>query len=205
MESSTVFFILGLVIIFFFLNWVITKYKVDENSELDKKQSLSSKNLFEEKSDDLFAKPFTKKREVNQNMIEIVQTIIPTLTREEIVKDLKKTGSIEETVENFLDGKTISNYQKINQEKKKNNSKIFDNSLKTTSKKIETTSNINLIEKYNINLNETLDSDTIDVDWNNDKLLRSRNLNIRKKKQILNARKNLENKIMNEKKNVETN
>ncbi|CCK71388.1 Cue4p KNAG_0G03300 [Huiozyma naganishii CBS 8797] len=48
-------------------------------------------------------KPFTK-REVTQDMIEVVQTLAPNLDVEQIRASLQKTGSIEKTVTYYLAG-----------------------------------------------------------------------------------------------------
>lgn len=44
------------------------------------------------------------KREVTIDMIEVIQTLAPSLDPKQIKYDLEKTGSIEKTVENFLRG-----------------------------------------------------------------------------------------------------
>lgn len=47
------------------------------------------------------------KREVTEDMIEVVQSLAPTLHREQIKYSLEQTGSVEETVEKFLRGDDI--------------------------------------------------------------------------------------------------
>ncbi|KAI5961690.1 CUE1 [Candida theae] len=104
MDSSAVFFALALIIGYIFLRWTIPT--VPETNDFNIDMSTLSKDADEETtSSSLSGTSSAKsrnKRPVTDSMIEVVQTIAPNLTVEQIRADLEKSGSVEATIDNFM-------------------------------------------------------------------------------------------------------
>ncbi|CCH59149.1 hypothetical protein TBLA_0B03070 [Henningerozyma blattae CBS 6284] len=79
------------------------------------------------------------KRKVTQDMIEVVQTLAPSLSVAQIRYSLKQTGSVETTVEDFLSGKEMFDPTKDKKVEKKDlqekNIEKDKNTTKTAEKK----------------------------------------------------------------------
>lgn len=119
-------------------------------------------------------------RPVTDLMVEVVQTIAPQLVREQIVYDLEKTGSVEITIENYMQNHSLPfppGYQPpVSQPTKKEEKK--------------TVGRINLIEKYQVDITGGLPEESPEDDMNS-LLLK------RKQRMILEARRKLEEKLNN--------
>lgn len=87
MDTSTLIFIGTITIAFIFLRWLISP--IPQSNEFAPVDS----SLIHTSS---------RRRHVLESMIEVVKTIAPSLTREQIIFDLEKTGLVEVTVENYM-------------------------------------------------------------------------------------------------------
>ncbi|KAI5970271.1 CUE1 [Candida margitis] len=105
MDSSVVLFAVTLVIGFIFLRWLISP--IPESNDLNLDTSALSKEEKDEESSSSNGTASTKKRRdkrpVTDSMIEVVQTIAPRLTVEQIRFDLEKTGSVEVTIDKYME------------------------------------------------------------------------------------------------------
>lgn len=134
MDNSTLLFLIFLFLIFFwtkkqrelnksFDNPLIRGVRYHENIEVisedqkdgdvnvsssQKKENGGNTDSHNDTSiQDQMEQPVVRriKREVTMDMIEIVQTLAPTLDVKQIEYSLRNTGSIEATVDDFLSGK----------------------------------------------------------------------------------------------------
>lgn len=88
MDTSTIVFIATIAVAFIFLRWLISPIPQLEFS-LNERTTTSTR------------------RQVSESMIEVVKTIAPGLTREQIVFDLEKTGLVELTIENYMTSNSL--------------------------------------------------------------------------------------------------
>lgn len=133
MENSTVLWILALLAGFFFAKRINTQSKQENMQRLTPaKQKIASEiietefisterttkintgekidkegdeNSESEEDDDKIKPTVRTKRVVTRDMIEIVQTLAPHLHEDQIKFSLEKTGSIELTINDFMEGK----------------------------------------------------------------------------------------------------
>lgn len=124
---------------------------------------------------------------VSEDMISSVQNIAPTLHREQIIYSLQETGSVQETVDRYLAAREFPfppGYTPTN-DPMNNNTNDGSNNPDGDKRKISHIRPDNLLEKFNIDINE--DWDTKDV----------ADMDIYEKKQymIWRARKKMEKKL----------
>ncbi|CCG21928.1 Cue1 protein [Candida orthopsilosis Co 90-125] len=105
MDSSAVLFAVTIVIGFIFLRWLISPIPETNDFNIDT-SALSKEQDGEGTSSSSTSEGTSAKsrnrRQVTDSMIEVVQTIAPRLTVEQIRFDLEKTGSVEVTVDNYM-------------------------------------------------------------------------------------------------------
>ncbi|CCD24858.1 Cue4p NDAI_0E00420 [Naumovozyma dairenensis CBS 421] len=126
LDNSTIIFITSIILGFILIKWFNMKNSNNNNDDesyaemtmTEIKETITTFNKpkdSDEKqtitNDDQKEAPQMKKkgnrfqkRMVNDDMIEVVATMAPSLDYEQIKFDLQKTGSIEKTIENFLRG-----------------------------------------------------------------------------------------------------
>ncbi|CAI5760070.1 unnamed protein product [Candida verbasci] len=164
MDSSTIIFIFTIVIAFIFLRWLISPIPNDlDNTATTNTQRQTT--AVGNGSNRL-------RRPVTDSMIEVVQTIAPSLTVEQIRYDLENTGSVEVTINRYMENNSLPfppNYQP----------RLQTSEQQTTNEKPEeVVSNINLFDKYNIDLINPKPQDSM--------------LAQKRQDMIINARKRLE-------------
>lgn len=102
MDSSAILFVVTLIIGFIFLRWIIPP--IPETNDFNIDPSTLSKDGEDETTTEISTSTKRRnRREVTDSMIEVVQTIAPRLTVEQIRFDLEKTGSVEVTVDNYME------------------------------------------------------------------------------------------------------
>lgn len=166
MDSSTIIFVLILLIAFVFLRWFIDS----DEEDLD---ALASNNV-------RVQPPPRNHREVTTDMIEVVQSIAPTLSVGQIRLDLERTGSVQETVDRILSGAQLpfpAGERTVQEDQ-------TDERNRTNNIKPE-----NLLEKFGINADATGVSSQSS---------RHQTLQEKKAEMILRARKRLEAQLKNE-------
>lgn len=103
MDSTAIIFAVVLIIGFIALRLIIkplpetNDFNIDSSSlskDEDEEPTSSSSGITSGKS--------RHRRPVTDSMIEVVLTIAPTLTEEQIRLDLEKTGSVEATIDNYM-------------------------------------------------------------------------------------------------------
>lgn len=219
MESSTFIFIITLIIAFIFLRWLITPIPPSLPNEFQNlansrnrnaTTTLSSTNNNETTGDNSENNTQNNnnnsngrsRREVTDSMIEIVQAIAPQLTVNQIRYDLQNTGSVELTIERFMESGSLPFPPGEQSNSPNNNTSVEENhNVVPDESKLET----NLIEKYNLNdklkdINEN--SETIESisenKWSSSKEERLNLLNKKREEMILKARKRLASQLQNE-------
>lgn len=198
METSTIIFIAVLAIAFIFLRWLITPiphavpHEVEEIRRSFPQESNASTSATASASSTTNSTTNRRgNREINDLMIEVVQALGPQLTPEQIRYDLERSGSVEATVNRFLENGDLP----------------FPPGYRAPAPVVEQNHNIppstvslNLLEKYGIDPEQSV----IDLkeensqSWSSDKLERSSNLNKKRQEMILNARKRLAQLLQND-------
>lgn len=194
METSTIIFIITISIGFIFLRWLITPipHTVPHEIETIRSARRNGRAALENSSQSSLA-PSSSARQVTDLMIEVVQAIAPHLTTAQIRYDLERSGSVEATVNNYMENNTLPFPPGTTQEETDHN----------VAPKVET---INLLEKYNLNDDGTFAASGSDVtgnsgtgQWAASKQERTENLMNKRREMILNARKRLASQLANEK------
>ncbi|KAI5964275.1 CUE1 [Candida pseudojiufengensis] len=181
MDSSTILFVATILIAFVFLRWLISPIpqstEFNSNTSSTNNQAISSGSSTSSRSNTTQRR---HRRDVTDSMIEVVQTIAPSLTVEQIRYDLENTGSVEVTVNRYMELGDLPfppNYVPPSVRVETPESSQSEKS-KTLSNK-----NINLFEKYDIDPNES----------NKDQSLQSK-----RNEMIINARKRLAAQLSNQ-------
>lgn len=192
MDISTILFVATLAVAFIFLRWLISpipqsnEFNINEAvSESDTRSTGSSTGASTNSNSDSRSRA---RRPVTDSMVEIVKTIAPNLTRDQIVMDLTNTGSVELTIERYMELGDLPH--PLNSERTSvNNSSDTVASAGTAEPKPKPGKPVNLIEKYNIDINEEIDTTLGDA---------SVSLQRKKQEMILGARKRLAAQLGNE-------
>lgn len=103
MDNTTVLFILALVVVFLFLRWLISPIPHTDEFSVDTGAARSTSTASGSTLQLGSGTATRNRRPVTESMIEIVQAIAPTLTREQIEYDLGRSGLIEQTIENYME------------------------------------------------------------------------------------------------------
>ncbi|ODV63719.1 Cue4p ASCRUDRAFT_27137, partial [Ascoidea rubescens DSM 1968] len=195
MDVSSVVFVSVLVAVFVLIKWFAdpglkpksSRQQQQTNSTSDSgiptmpakssAQSLSTGSKHKSKSNPNHT-IHKRRRAVNNDMIEVVQTLAPQLSVAQIRYDLEKTGSIEETVEKFLKNGNLP-FSPSNEEK--STEKSTENSTKNQAVPEKVTQSTNI--SHSTDLNKTV------VGWAPTKEQRALNLKQKKAEMIEKARK----------------
>ena len=106
MDNSTIVFIAVLGIAFIFLRWLIAPIPPQLPNELNEalaNNSANNSNRSTNSSNSTNNTNRRSRRDVSDDMIEVVQTIAPQLTRGQIRMDLERSGSVELTMERYME------------------------------------------------------------------------------------------------------
>ncbi|KAK6457924.1 uncharacterized protein RJT20DRAFT_133369 [Scheffersomyces xylosifermentans] len=218
MDSSTVIFIITLAVAFIFLRWLIApipqsnEFNVNLSPPSSAESSSGSTNGSSHGSTGNNARSTgvtRNRRQVTDGMIEVVSTIAPSLTRDQIIMDLNNTGSVEVTINRYMElgglpfppgadrtpnrAPSTSNATTTTNETPANAQPNAQTNAQPNAKQPKKKS-INLLEKYDIKPedlaeNESTTSSGVD-----------KNISLQRRKQemILSARRRLEAQLKNE-------
>lgn len=193
MDTSTIIFILTLVIAFIVLRWLISPipHSVAGEFNLPEPTQHEAENEAERRAPRERPARSGDSRQVRDSMIEVVQSIGPQLSVSQIRYSLQQTGSVEATVEQFMENGTLpyppgeTPQQQATEEHDHN-------------KKPDTEAP-SLLEKYHIN--ETTDGnvgeEAVEGKWGKDKEERVNLLQKRKEEMILRARRRMKDSLSN--------
>ncbi|RLV95259.1 Coupling of ubiquitin conjugation to ER degradation protein 1 [Spathaspora sp. JA1] len=179
MDYSSIIFIATLAIGFLFLRWLIAP--IPQNQEYD--INPTAPNTSTSTSRNTSTSQRRNRRPVNDSMIEVVQSIAPHLSREQIRYDLENTGSVEQTVERFMELGTLPfppGHTPVPEPAPVQQPETGSNSTAVSSTAGKP---VNLLEKFDVDVNSEYEGQT---------LLQ------RKQQMIVNARKRLEKQLRNE-------
>lgn len=189
MDTSTLIFIATLAVVFIFLRWIISPIP-NASSEWNELENARENDARTNRV--TRAGTPGRRREVTNSMIEVVQAIAPHLSTGQIRMDLERSGSVEVTVERYMEegglpfpeGESASDLHPLEESEKTNNQYESEN----------------LIDRYG--LNEKVDSASLDeleeATWGTDKSERRDLLQKRRENMILKARKRLASQLQNE-------
>ncbi|KAG7663730.1 CUE1 [[Candida] subhashii] len=185
MEHSTILFIAALGVAFIFLRWLISPIPQtnDFNINIDESSSSSTATTSGRNTNTSRTTQRRRRRDVTDSMIEVVQTIAPSLTVEQIRYDLENTGSVEVTINRFMELGSLPFPPGYTPPPTNPTASSSGSSSKSG---IPTKKSVNLLEKYNIDLDST--------DNGEGKTL----LQKRREEMIIGARKRLESQLRNE-------
>lgn len=188
MDSSTLAFIVILVVGFVFLRWLISP--VDPLLTNDETENIVHR--LNRSPDDVLTRRI--RRPVTDDMIEVVRTIAPQLTTGQIRMDLERTGSVELTIERYME---TGDLPFPPGESRPQHTDDSDNHNKPPAK----TSSINLIEKYGLEsqVDQEEQNGGIESSWHDDKGDRSSLLSKKRAEMILGARRRLAAQLQKEK------
>lgn len=187
MDSSTVLFIVTLIVAFVFMRWLVSPVPqaITDND-------VPSLNQLNRNSRASASGSRRNPREVTDSMIEVVQSIGPHLTPGQIRMDLERSGSVQATIDRYLEMGSLP----IPPNERVAPVLVANTSAKSASEKAEPE---NLIEKFGLNdkVNE-VNGEEIGNKWGTSKQERSSLLTKRREEMILKARKRLESQLKNE-------
>lgn len=203
MESSTILFIVTLVTLFIFLRWLITPipqevpYEVEQITSQNQSRPVPTNNhvRFNSGNSTNDTRSTSNIREITPSMIEIVQAIGPQLTESQIRLDLQRSGSVEATVNNYMEN---GNLPFPEGESAPQPQPVDSHNIPPS------TVSLNLLEKYGLTEDEAVEGTPEETKgkWGASKEERSTFLEKKRKEMILNARKRLASQLSNEKPNV---
>lgn len=96
MDSSTVSFLLAVATAFVVLRWYLSTPQANSNPANRGPSQEAPRERVHVNPDPSYRRPVT------DSMVEVVQTIAPTLSPAQIRQDLERTGSVEATIERYL-------------------------------------------------------------------------------------------------------
>lgn len=163
MDNSTLLFIATLVGAFLFLRWLISPIPQSVPEEFDIPDPARRHERVHT----------TTRRPVNDSMIEVVHAIAPQLTLDQIRRSLEQTGSVEATIEQYMENGTLLG--------------AVAEEDHSTPAPVSTQS---LLEKYNVDENAEIES--TEATWGKDKDERVRLLQKRREEMILRARRSVQ-------------
>lgn len=196
MDSSTIAFIIVIGVAFIFLRWLIAPIPNSLPSELN--EALANNENARSNNNSSNGATRRQRREVSDDMIEVVQTIAPQLTRGQIRMDLERSGSVESTMERYMETGSLP-YPPGESAQPQHLQPDMSSHVQTTKKGPE-----NLIEKYGLDGKVSKDVDdegeeSVDENkWGSNKEERTLLLNKKREEMILKARKRLASQLQNE-------
>ncbi|KAG7193335.1 uncharacterized protein KQ657_000751 [Scheffersomyces spartinae] len=176
METSTTVFIATLALGFIVLRWLIAPIPPHLPAEVHGSSGSSSTSSSARRTN------AGNRRPVTQSMIEVVQTVAPQLTVGQIRMDLERTGSVELTLERFMENGSLPFPAGEDPSTAGVNSDTDSHNRKPGKP-----SEINLLERYAIDPEDEIDEDDVAAAKDGYSLMAQR-----KKYMILNARKRMQ-------------
>lgn len=181
MDTSTIVFILVLLVAFLFLRWLISPIPQSVPDEFNVHTSVGQPE--NHTNNHVPAARQRRRREVTDSMVEVVRAIAPQLTEQQIRFSLERTGSVEATVDEYMENLSLPFPPGHDAEDNAHNV-APEGGAKT------------LLEKYNIEV--LADADETDAKWGQDESERLALLQRRREEMILRARRRLEKSLAND-------
>ncbi|SCU78597.1 LAMI_0A05182g1_1 [Lachancea mirantina] len=158
MDGSTATFLAILVLAFVLLKWFMQSEHHPSAQRAAAESASTTSATTRRNANTVRRRP---RRAVNDDMIEVVQSLAPALDREQVRYSLEKTGSVEETVEQFLRGDEFPfppGYSSESAQEVTGSSDARDarETLETDPKKRSNIRPDNLLEKYQVDPSEDL-------------------------------------------------
>ncbi|CAN6621689.1 hypothetical protein TRVA0_008S02630 [Trichomonascus vanleenenianus] len=178
-------FLVGIVIAFFVLRWFVSSQKQPTQGQGRASGSRSTPVPP--------GQPATHyRRPVTQSMIDVVQALGPNLTPEQIRYDLERTGSVETTVNRFLEHGDLPHPPHASGLVPE----IRVTSASSTSINKMASTSTNLVSKYDVDVNQDVDLEKPmeKPQWSQSREERQKQLRRQQQDMILRARKKLEQK-----------
>lgn len=200
MDSSTVLFIVTLIIAFVFMRWLVSPVP-QHMADPDDVPTLANRSATASNTSSSSGPSGRSSRPVTDSMIEVVQSIAPQLSAAQIRMDLQRSGSVEATIERFMETGSlpIPPEEQAAAVAATAAAPVANGAsgLKISSKGPE-----NLIEKFGLSdkINSATDTaaGSSSNTWGTSKSERNSLLSKRREEMILNARKRLESQLKNE-------
>jgi coupling of ubiquitin conjugation to ER degradation protein 1 len=195
-DSTTATFLLTLVIAFVVIKYVVLSERTTSSSNASRTRTNNdSANTSTSAATRTTRLPPPEPREyrrpVTQSMIEVVQTLAPDLTVEQIRYDLQRTGNVETTVDRYLSQGTLPFPPNYTPPERTNSHASSPTSSASSSK-------TNLINRYNLQSElsneEILKQPVEKIKWTQSKQDRQEQLKRQQREMILRARKKMEMK-----------
>lgn len=186
MDKSTIIFIVTLVIAFTFLRWLIAPipHSVAGEFNLPDPESQSQ--------DEGSHNPRRSTRPISDSMIEVVKAIGPQLSNAQIVYSLESMGSVEATVEQFMENGNLP-YPPGDEPRRESNDETNHQDPQASSR-AQT-----LLEKYAVEEDDLNEEENLpEGKWGKDKQERLKFLQKRKEQMILRARRRMKESLGNE-------
>lgn len=185
MDNSTIFFIASLLVAFVFLRWLISPIPQSVPDEFNIRTSIGRT------PDSAQAAPNparrTSRREITESMIEVVRAIAPQLTDSQIRYSLERSGSVEATVDEYMENLTLpfppGEAPPAEPEETHN---VAPSELKT------------LLEKYQVQDDGQEKGLPVEGKWGKDEVERTDLLRKRREEMILRARRRLQLTLSND-------
>ncbi|CCH60173.1 hypothetical protein TBLA_0C03700 [Henningerozyma blattae CBS 6284] len=177
---------LSILIIFLLIKWFFVPKSHPSAAKLQHSQSLNnsgSNSRFNQQRNN----STRRRRNVNvtEDMILSVQNIAPTLHREQIIYSLETTGSVQDTVDKYLNGQDFPFPPGYNPSRSSTSTPMTsttNNNEPVDKRKISKIKPDNLLTKFNVDMNRNWDTEVyLDLD-----------IPERKQYTIYQARKNME-------------
>lgn len=189
MDYSTFTFILVLITTFLFIKLFLhsDSHPSGQNSQNLQTSAAIAVSGHSTQSDSIDSRRRRTRRQVTNDMVDVVQTLAPQLHREQIRYDLEQSGSVEETVDKFLRGEQFlfpPDYVHQSGTIDRSTNQQSLNDINDPRKK----SNIrpdNLLTKYNVDINKDMDGSSY----------KELSIEERKKFLIWQARKKMESQL----------
>ncbi|ABN66749.2 predicted protein [Scheffersomyces stipitis CBS 6054] len=198
MDSSTVIFVATLAIAFIFLRWLIAP--IPQSNEFNIAEAAGNTSTGQESNNSSNASNTgnarSRRRPVTDSMVEVVQTIAPGLTRDQIVFDLSNTGSVELTINRYMELGNLPyppNSARGTNSASSNEIHSQSQSQASSRSATEATMESNSSPKEDLAVGDSTSSS-----WEADKSERSVSLHRRKQEMIVAARRRLEASLKNE-------
>ncbi|CEP22547.1 unnamed protein product [Cyberlindnera jadinii] len=201
-DNTTITFVVTLVVAFVFLRWFVNSEESEVISPLDQLDVASGDTDATGRANH-DAHPI--RRAVTTDMVEVVQSIAPHLSVEQIQYDLQRTGSVQETVERVLSEGTLPYPPGYTQRSASSGATRNDTHEANGDRrnKVDNIKSENLLKKYNVDEMSSSDSSsvekkTVKAQWSDSPDVRAKTLQEKKAEMILKARKRLQAQLSNE-------
>ncbi|EGV63656.1 coupling of ubiquitin conjugation to ER degradation [Yamadazyma tenuis] len=200
METSTIIFAATLVVAFVFLRWLITPiphatpHEIEEVRRSYNPSSHTSQTSFSNGNSTPTTRSRPSTRQVTDSMIEVVQAIAPQLTPGQIRYDLESSGSVEDTVNRYMETGSLPFPPGESAPAPPPAATDADTSAHNIP---PSTVSFNLLEKYGIDPAEG-EEGSADAGWGSNKQERTTQLQRKRQQMILNARKRLATSLAND-------